>query len=92
MLFDIGLAIFIALSAIGAIAYGYVGYNQSKNRKYLKWIYVGGFCIIVVILNLTTADFFTLNPPVSDIFHWMRLICDIAVAVLGFILAVGDKP
>jgi hypothetical protein len=78
------------LSAIGAIAYGYVGYDRSKNRKYPKWIYVGGFCVFVVILNLLTLDVFTLTSPASTVFHWIRLICDIGVAILGLTLVVSN--
>jgi hypothetical protein len=76
------------LSAIGAIIYGRIGYDRSKNKKFLKWVYVGGFCLFVVALNIITVDVLALTPPVSSIFHWIRLVCDVAVAILGLALVV----
>jgi hypothetical protein len=87
-MFDFALATFVAAFAILAIIYGYLNYSKTKDKNDLRWVYAGVMFIVLIVFNILTADVFTFSAAVSQILHWVRLICDVGALIFALTLKV----
>jgi hypothetical protein len=88
---DIIFALFTLFFGAAAVVYGYMNWRITSEKKDLWWIFVGIIFILLVVFDFITTKLLVLSPQTHNVFHWIRLACDMGAVLLALTLKIKSS-